>query len=368
MGNKSNVTHARLRNIQLKLHIIIKSVILIFILTTIFIFDTLSRLEIAAAVFYIAVILIGARFTSAKGVIALCSICTLLTVVSFFLTTKGLFEAGLINCIIALTALYLTTYIILRTQVAEKNAINATYQMTRIARIQSLGELTASIAHEINQPLAATTASADACRNWLMRDKPDINRAIQALERIRRETRRASEVVERVRRLSKNEITQKEICDLNDIVSDTLALSNALIEHHDIELTWNRYDSPLMIHVDKVQMMQVIGNLFLNAIEALQPQSITERFITIKTFTMNAQACFRMTDTGVGLSEDDIKHIFDAFWTKRDGGTGLGLTLCRAIVEAHKGIIIVRQNPHGGAIFEIRLPCKTNKESSNHGI
>lgn len=340
---------------------------LIFILATIFIFDTLSSLEIAAAVFYIAVILVGAHSTSAKGIIILCITCTLLTVTSFLLTEKGMFEAGLINCIIALVALYLTTYIALRTQIAEKNAINATHQVTRMARIQSLGELTASIAHEINQPLAATTASADACRNWLVRDKPDIDRAIQALERIRREARRASEVIERIRRLSKNEITQKEICDFNEIVSETLTLSNALIEHHDIELTWNRHNAPLIVNADRVQIVQVIGNLLLNAIEALQPRSITERFITVKTFAQNDQAYFRVTDTGIGLSEDDMKHIFDAFWTKRDGGTGLGLTLCRAIVEAHKGIAVVRANPHGGTIFEIILPCIIDNESNDHG-
>lgn len=268
---------------------------------------------------------------------------------------------------IALVALYLTTYIVLRTQTAEKRAIHATQQMTRMARIQSLGELTASIAHEINQPLAATTASADACRNWLVRDRPDVDRAIQALERISRETRRASDVIERVRRLSKNEITQKEIVNLNDIVAETVALSKALLEHHDIELTWNRADELLIVEADRVQMMQVIGNLFLNAIEALQTRIAADRFVTIKTYKQNSKAYVRMTDTGIGLSDSDLKHIFDAFWTKREGGTGLGLTLCRAIIEAHKGLITASANPHGGAIFELILPCLSENESRRHG-
>lgn len=239
---------------------------------------------------------------------------------------------------------------------AEKRAYNATQQMTRMARIQSLGELTASIAHEINQPLAATLASAEACHNWLSREAPDTQKAIQALERIKRETCRVSEVIERIRRLSKNEVMKKEIVDFNNIVEETLALSKALIEHNDIELTWNRTIDPLIVEVDRIQMMQVLGNLILNAIDAFQASNKAERFITLKTFTLENKIYMRLTDTGAGLSNNDIKHIFNAFWTSRDGGTGLGLTLCRAIIEAHKGIITAKPNPHGGAVFEIALP------------
>ncbi|WP_245256528.1 sensor histidine kinase [Bartonella tamiae] len=336
-------------------------------MVTIFIFDTVSRLEIAAAVFYIIVILIGARYFVARGIILLSVVCTVLTISSFLLTKDGAYKEGLINTIIALMALYLTSYIVIRAQMSEKRAMNATEQMTRMARIQSLGELTASIAHEINQPLAATTASADACRNWLVRDKPDIGRAVQALERISKEAHRASEVIERVRRLSKNEITKKEIVDFNEIVAETIALSKALIEHNDIELHWNRCESKLLIDADRVQIMQVIGNLFLNAIEALNIRHAADRFITVKTFILDNRANLRMTDTGIGISDDDLKHIFDAFWTKREGGTGLGLTLCRAIVEAHKGVITARTNPHGGAIFEISLPLAIKPEVILHG-
>lgn len=331
--------------------------ILLIVITAIFIFDTLSKLEIAAAVFYIVVILIGSRGFSRLGVIALSSICFALTVISFFATKTGDLQTGLANTLIALMALVSTTYIVVWAKTAEQNAIRALERLNRVARIQSLGELIASIGHEINQPLAAATVSADACRNWLFRDPPDIDRAKAALERVTRETSRAAAVIERIRSLSKNEAPYKEFFDLNTIVAETLEISAQQIDTIGIHLEWNKADQPLIIEADRVQLMQVTSNLVLNAISAVKTQKSTNRFISVTTRRdENHKVCLIITDTGCGIAESDLAHIFDAFWTKREGGTGLGLTLVRAIVEAHKGIIEARHNPHGGASFKVVFP------------
>jgi len=346
--------------------------LLLIVIIAIFIFDTLSKLEIAAAVFYIVVILIGSRGFSRSGIVALSSICFALTVISFFATKTDDLQTGLANTLIALMALALTTYIVIWAKTAEQNAISAIERLNRVARIQSLGELIASIGHEINQPLAAATVSADACRNWLYRDRPDIERAKAALERVTRETSRAAAVIERIRSLSKNEAPNKELFDLNTIVAETLELSAQQIDAIGIHLEWDRADHPLIIEADHVQMMQVTSNLILNAIAAVKTQEPTNRFISVTTRRDgNHKVCLIITDTGCGIAENDLAHIFDAFWTKREGGTGLGLTLVRAIVEAHKGIIEARHNPHGGASFKVLLPeahqkpTNADKEAKN---
>lgn len=325
-------------------------------LGAIFILDTISRLEIAAAVFYIVVILISARFLTQRGIWVLSTICFILTVLSFFLTRSGAVEAGFINCIIALMALILTSYLVTRAQTAEGAALKATQQLNRVARIKSLGELTASIAHEINQPLAAASSSADACRNWLNKEPVEVERALAALERINREISRASDVITRIRSLAKNELPHKQPYDLNDIVEEALSLASHLIARHSIHLEWQKDEQPLMINADKVQMLQVITNIILNAIEAVRQKKPQQRDIIVVTLYNQHRIHLSVMDSGCGLSDQQMKQIFDAFWTTREGGTGLGLTLCRAIVEAHRGIINVEHNPKGGAIFNISLP------------
>lgn len=350
-----------IRKKQLNNRVLIKKLMLVIILAAIFILDTLSELEIAAAVFYVVVILLAVRYLpSPRAVILLTGVCVVLTIASFFLTRSGAFEAGLINCIISLMALILTTYIALRMQEAEKQANQANAQLTRVARIQSLGELTATIAHEINQPLAAAVASADACRNWLLRDTPDLERAKKALERIQCETKRASDVVTRIRSISKNEAPNKQVIDLNVIVGEILALSTTLIDRNEIHFEWVKYPEPLSIKADKVQIMQVVSNLLLNAIDALKERPDDNRFMTLTTGHNDEQVILTLTDTGTGIKNKDLNHIFDAFWTTRKGGTGLGLTLCRAIIEAHEGILRAEHNPHGGTTMRITLPKTEN--------
>ncbi|UXN03409.1 sensor histidine kinase [Bartonella sp. HY406] len=344
------------RNTRLKIKNLFTKAALAPLLGIIFILDTISRLEIAAAVFYIVVILISARFLSQRGIWILSVICIGLTVLSFFLTRSGAPEAGLVNCVIALMALILTSYLVTRAQNAEDLAFKATQQLNRVARIKSLGELTASIAHEINQPLAAAGSSADACRNWLKKDPVEVERALIALERINREISRASDVITRIRSLAKNETPHKQAYDLNDIVEEAIALASHLIERHLIHLEWEKDEQPLLINADKVQMLQVITNIILNAIEAVRQKRPEERNILVVTDYYQHRVQLSVIDSGCGMSDQQITQIFDAFWTTREGGTGLGLTLCRAIVEAHRGIITVEHNPKGGAIFSISLP------------
>lgn len=322
----------------------------------VFVADTATRLEIAVAVFYVLVILLAVWLLPRRGVILSAAICIVLTLLSMAITAWGerMHEAGVINGAISIAAVGITTLLALRLVAAQAAAHEARAQLLRMARIRSLGELTTSIAHEVNQPLAAISASAHAALRWLRMDPPNIERAERAAERIVQDAERANEVITRVRGLSRNEAPRRQALDINAILLEAVALARGEIDRHDIALTVDLQEELPPVLADPVQLQQVLGNLILNAIEAMS--NAPQRRLAIRSRRVPEGVEFSVADSGAGLAPEVLAHLFDAFWTTKEGGTGLGLTLCRAIVEAQGGAIEALSAEGVGASFRVSLP------------
>lgn len=330
----------------------------------IFIADTMTDYAIAAAVFYTAVILVATRIMSGIAVVVLASVCVALTLISFFLTRSGAYEVGIVNTGISVVAIAITTYLGLRMVAAKAEAIEARERLLRIARVTTLGQLSASIAHEVNQPLAAVITSGGAGARWLAQEPPNLDKARRALERIVNDANRASQVIARIRALSKGEAPQRQPFELNDAVLEIVTLSHEQIDRSGITLEIALPDKLPRVFADRVQIQQMISNLVLNAIEAMSDGERSERRLHIAASQDSSDAIlFTVADSGVGLAPGVREHLFDAFWTTKDGGIGLGLTISQAIVEANGGGISASPNPSGGTVFEVRLPAYTETSS-----
>ncbi|ALN75234.1 sensor histidine kinase [Aureimonas sp. AU20] len=324
---------------------------------SIFVADTVTHFEIAVAVFYTAVILLAIELLSVRGVVALAVFCAVLTVASLFLTRSGAFDSGLMNCAISVLAIAVTTYLSLKLVAAKAAVFEAQAKLGQMARLTRLGELTASIAHEINQPLAAISMSAQAGCRWLNREPPDLAKAQQALGRVVEAANRAGDVIIRVRGLAKGEMPRKQRLDLNEMLREATVLAQGEIERNAIALSLDLAEGLPPLLADKVQLQQVMANLLLNAIEAMSAVPEAQRELEIASFREGARDIgFSISDTGVGLGTNALDHLFDSFWTSKEGGMGIGLTISRSIVEAHGGRIWATSKPRLGAVFRCTLP------------
>lgn len=327
------------------------------LMIVIFATDTITDYEIALSVFYIAAILIAIDFLPTRGVVALACACVGLTLVSLSLTPSGAFKAGLINCSISISAIGITTYLALKMVAAKAAIYEAQAQLARMARLTSLGELTASIAHEVNQPLAAIATSGGACLRWLDQEPPNLDRARRAAERIIGDANRASEVIMRIRGLARGETPRKEPLAINETITEAIALARGEIDRNGIALRMALAEDLPPVLADRIQIQQVIGNLLLNAVEAMAGVPSPKRMLDISSFREGEErVVFAVADSGAGLQPAALEHLFDAFWTTKEGGTGIGLTISRSIIEAHGGRIWVTSKPRMGAVFRFSLP------------
>lgn len=334
------------------------ALILIAVMLGIFVFDTVTDYAIAAASFHICIILIAVRLLSRRTVIWFAWACVILTIVSFYLTRSGDFEVGLINTIISIIAIIITTYLGLLVVSAQAAAHKTREHLLRLARVTTLGQLTASIAHEINQPLAAIATSANACNRWLSFDPPNVEKAQAAVERIAGEAHRASEVLQRMRSLARGEETKKTIFDLNQSIAEIVSLSQREIDNLKIETELSLPQNLSLAYADKIQVQQVLGNLVLNALDAIAQHNPEQKLLEIIAAQENQRfLSVTIKDNGTGLSHDAQEQLFDAFYTTKTGGFGLGLTICRSIIEANGGQISVKSTLGQGTEMKFTLPA-----------
>jgi PAS domain S-box-containing protein len=242
-------------------------------------------------------------------------------------------------------------------RLAEFELQNTRTELAHIMRVTSLGELTASIAHEVNQPLGAIVANAEACLGWLERESPDLNEAHAAIARIVRDGHRASEVIRRIRALIKKTDTQMVALDVNEIVSEAMNIVEHELRRFRVSQRMELSSDLLVVLGDRIQLQQVLLNLIINSIEAMQPITDRQRELVIRT-EQDETRRVRVTvmDCGIGLSAENAHRIFDAFVTTKSSGMGMGLSICRSIMEAHGGRIWASPNePHGAAV-QFTLP------------
>lgn len=342
-------------------HRILRFALVAFGMTAIFVADTTTNYEVVVAMFYTVVILIASRVLRQRGLIALAAVCIAMTVVSFAFTVHGDFQAGLINMGISIAATVMITFVILRAEAARTAAHDAQAQLMRMARVKSLEGLTTSIAHEINQPLAAIVTSGHACQRWLAQDPPNLDKAHQALDRILSDAGRASTIIARVRSLTKGEPPRKSEFDFNKAIMEIVALSQAEMGRNRIVLATNLTPDLPAALADRVQMQQVVGNLVLNAIEAIAADQMKERVIRLTSKMDDDCIVFTVFDSGDGIPASVYEHLFEAFWTTKEEGIGVGLSISRAIVEANGGKIWAEPNAGGGAVFRFCVPTILQK-------
>jgi C4-dicarboxylate-specific signal transduction histidine kinase len=324
----------------------------------IFIADTVADLEIAFPAFYTAVVLMSVRFCGRRGVALVGAGCIGLTLLSDLLTVaSGSTGVGVVNTTISLLAIATTTYLSLKIESEKAAAYEARSQLAHVGRVTTLGELTASIAHEVNQPLAATVINGNACLRWLAGEPPNIDEARQAVTRLVKDANRASEIIAQVRALTKVSPPRKDWLVINDIILATVSLIDSEIVHNDVTLRTDLADDVPLVQGDRVQLQQVILNLVLNGIEAMNRSPQGPRVLTVSAARDESKgALVTVADTGAGLAPDNLDRIFSAFYTTKPEGMGMGLAISRSIVEAHGGRIWASPNSPRGAVFQFVLP------------
>jgi C4-dicarboxylate-specific signal transduction histidine kinase len=239
---------------------------------------------------------------------------------------------------------------------AEDGLHQAQAELAHVSRVATLGELTVSIAHEVNQPLAGVVTNGEAALRWLKRPVPDLGEVTSAIERGIADARRASEVIKRLRALSSKATPQQSAIDINDLVQETLTLVQSEMASHRIGLKLTLADGLPAVSGDRVQLQQVIINLIMNAIQAMSSIDTETRELAIATLAADDGVSIEVNDTGPGFGPDDGAKLFNAFFTTKAEGMGMGLPICRSIVAAHGGRLRAVTRASGGDSFAFDLP------------
>jgi signal transduction histidine kinase len=231
---------------------------------------------------------------------------------------------------------------------------------THAARISTLGELTTSIAHEINQPLAAIVTNAETSLRWLSRDDPNVEKVKALTARIAASGRRASDIVQHIRGMASKRQPERVATDLNEIVQESLIFIRHEIESQSIGITTDLARALPNTMADRIQLQQVVVNLLINSVQAVEAQGTGTREIYIGTsLTESGALAFTLRDTGPGISPDNLNRIFEGFFTTKEAGMGIGLAICQSIISEHGGVIAASNHPDGGAQFRFEIPVET---------
>jgi signal transduction histidine kinase len=229
----------------------------------------------------------------------------------------------------------------------------------RAARISTLGELATSIAHEVNQPLAAIFTNAETSLHWLSRDEPNLAKVIQLTTRIVASARHANEIVHRIRGMTAKHVPERQLLDLNDVVDEALLVIRHDIETRAIQLSVRLGLGLPRVTGDRVQLQQVMVNLLVNSIQAIGQAGVKDGHIELTTGLGDGGAVVAaIRDNGPGIAEENLERVFDGFFTTKAEGLGLGLAICQSIVTAHGGGIAAANRPEGGACFRLWLPSE----------
>jgi PAS domain S-box-containing protein len=231
-------------------------------------------------------------------------------------------------------------------------------ELAHVTRVTTLGELTASIAHEVNQPIAAVVTNAGAGLRWLAAQPPDLEEARQTLHRIIKDGNRASEVIGRIRALVKKAPARKDRLDINETVLEVVALTRSEAERNRVSLQTRLAKDLPRIPGDRIQLQQVILNLIVNALEAMSGESAGPRGVLISSEKDGSKSVIvAVRDSGAGLGSVSLEQLFDAFYTTKPDGMGMGLAISRSIIEAHGGRLWATPNVPQGAVFQFTLPA-----------
>lgn len=250
----------------------------------------------------------------------------------------------------------------LQSEMAERRRTEEAYHkiqadLAHVSRVMTMTELTTSIAHEVNQPLAAIVTNGDACLRWLASQPPNLERARTSVARIIKEGSRAGEVIKRIRELSRKATSERTRVDMDEIIHDVAGLVGPELASSRILLTIGVAPGTPPVWGDRVQLQQVLLNLVVNGIEAMSANAYRPRELHIRCAASDAgQVLVTVRDNGSGIGAEELDRIFDAFVTTKPNGIGMGLSISRTIVESHGGKLWAESNPEQGSVFHFTLP------------
>jgi len=228
--------------------------------------------------------------------------------------------------------------------------------LAHLSRVTTMGELTASLAHEIRQPISAAVTNAKTCLRWLGRDAPDVPEACEAASRIVKDVTRAADIIGSISLLFKKGALQRELVDVNDLIREMIVLLRSEASRYSISIRTELAEHLPRVMGDRVQLQQVFMNLMLNGIDAMKDTTGASA-LTIKSETADGQVLISVSDTGVGFPQEQADQIFKAFFTTKDNGTGMGLPISRSIIESHGGRLWAAGASGRGATFHFTLPA-----------
>jgi C4-dicarboxylate-specific signal transduction histidine kinase len=247
---------------------------------------------------------------------------------------------------------------------AEDERLDAQNKLAHANRVTTTGHLSASIAHEVNQPIAATVSNAEAGLRWLDRRPADLEEVRQALVRIIKNAKRAGDVINRMRDLIKRAPPREDCLDINGVIREVIELTHGEAVKSGVSVRTELPDSLPLVRGDRVQLQQVILNLIINAIEAMSASKEGVRELLISSEKVESDGILvAVRDSGPGLAPATLDQVFDAFYTTKSAGIGIGLAICRSIVETHGGRLWATPNTTQGAVFRFNLPGASLKSA-----
>ena len=250
---------------------------------------------------------------------------------------------------------------------AEEALRQAQADLAHVNRMTAMGELTASLAHEVNQPIAAAGTDANTCLRWLTRDQPDLGEAREAASRVVKDVTRAAEIISRVRLLFKKDTSQRELADINEIIQEMIVLLRGEATRYSISFRTDLAADLPHVMADRIQLQQVLMNLMINGIDAMKEVDGMRQLSVNSRRSENEHLLVMVSDTGVGLPPKQADQIFNAFFTTKPNGTGMGLSISRSIVQAHGDRLWAGNNSPRGASFNFTLPTKVEEHECGKG-
>jgi NO-binding membrane sensor protein with MHYT domain/signal transduction histidine kinase len=247
-------------------------------------------------------------------------------------------------------------------KLAEEALRQAQVDLAHVSRVTTMGEFTASLAHEVNQPITAAVNGASTCVRWLTRDEPDVGEAREAALGVVRNAKRAADIVNRIRSISKKGESKRQLADANELIRETIALLQNEANRYSVSIRTDLDSELPKVMADSVLVQQVMMNLIMNSFDAMKDVDQTRELAIRSQRTEDQQLIISVTDTGVGLPPQHAEQIFNAFFTTKAYGTGMGLRISRSIIESHGGRLWAANNSPRGASFCFTLPAKAEAE------
>jgi signal transduction histidine kinase len=328
----------------------------------VFVADALTPADCVVAGLYVVVILMAGQFLGGRTLWLATLGCIGLTIVAQFLAQRsGLRNdeatyVGAFNTGVCVVTIALSCQLVLRGRAAQADLRRAQADLAHVSRVTTMGELTASIAHEVNQPIAGVMTNAGALLRWLAGDSPNLEKAREAATRIVRDAERASQIVGRIRQIFVKGEPERAPVNLSQLARETMDLLNHEAARYAITVQTELAANLPLVLADRVQVQQVMVNLIVNAIDAMKAVPGARELILTSRRSEDGQIWVSVSDTGVGLAPQQAEQMFDAFFTTKPHGTGMGLSISRSIIEAHHGRLWAGPNEAGGAVFLFSLP------------